>query len=253
MGHMTQLTMGANMALPMHALRATLSWRSGPGVPDVDASALLLDEGGNVVSDADFVFYNQPVHASGAVRLVGKTTATQAADPIDVDLPIVPALYRRIVLAASCDGGVFGQVPELTLAVTDGATGEQLAVFAMHADAETAFVTAELYRHEAGWKLRAVGQGYASGLEGLATDFGITVGRPSTPPPADPPPAPAPPAPAPFAPPAPPIAPPPAPAAPTPPPPAPPAPAPLGAPATQRRERDVVDTSGSLLDLDTPL
>ncbi len=183
---MTQLTMGANMPLPAHAVRATLSWRGGPGVPDVDASALLLGESGDVAADTDFVFYNQPVHPSGAVRLAGKTAVPQAADPIDVDLDAVPAGCGRIVLAASCDGGVFGQVPDLTLTVTDSSTGGRVAVFAMHADAETAFVTAELYRHGDGWKLRAVGQGYATGLEGLAADFGITVGRPSTPVPAPP-------------------------------------------------------------------
>ncbi len=218
---MTQMTMGANMPLPGPAVRAALTWRAGPGVPDVDASALLLGADGDVGSDADFVFYNQPAHASGAVRLVGKTSAPQATDAVDVDLAAVPGTCQRIVLAASCDGGVFGQVPELTLTLLDPASGAPLAVFAMHADAETAFVTGEVYRHDGGWKFRAVGQGYASGLEGLAGDFGITVGRPSPPIPAPPPPA------------------------------QPPADAPAPAPA--RRERTYVDTAGSLLDLDTPL
>ncbi|WP_162252599.1 TerD family protein, partial [Streptomyces griseoruber] len=47
---------GSNTPVPTTALRVELGWRSGPGVPDADASALLL-VGGKVRSDADFVFY----------------------------------------------------------------------------------------------------------------------------------------------------------------------------------------------------
>jgi tellurium resistance protein TerD len=34
-------------------------------------------------------------------------------------------------------------------------------------------IFAEIYRHNGEWKFRAVGQGYASGLRGVASDFGI--------------------------------------------------------------------------------
>ena len=68
---MTQMSMGSNIAIPAAAVRATLWWTAGDGVPDVDASALLLEENGEVGSDSDFVFYNQPQHYSGAVRMGG--------------------------------------------------------------------------------------------------------------------------------------------------------------------------------------
>ncbi|GGT93314.1 hypothetical protein GCM10010272_42720 [Streptomyces lateritius] len=58
---------GANVPVGARAVRVELGRRSGTGVPDVDASALLLVSG-KVRSDADFVFCNQPTHASGAVR-----------------------------------------------------------------------------------------------------------------------------------------------------------------------------------------
>jgi stress response protein SCP2 len=186
---MTQMSKGANIALPATSIRATLRWQPGPGVPDVDASALLLQPTGKVASDADFVFYNQPVHASGAVRHGGKTPG---ADVIEADLAAVPAAVDRVVLAGSADGGTFGQVPGLELVVTSS-SGEELARFPMTAGTETAFVTGELYRRGSDWKLRAVGQGYASGLAGLATDFGISVDEPAaapTPPPPLPPPPP---------------------------------------------------------------
>jgi stress response protein SCP2 len=174
---MTQMSMGSNIALPAAAVRASLRWTAGPGIPDVDASALLLDEDGEVSSDSDFVFYNQPQHHSGSVRMPGKTPAPQASDQVDIDLTRVPPSTTRVVLAASSDGGTFGQVPELHMVLIDLTTGQPIASFPMRADAETAFVCAEIYRRGEEWKFRAIGQGYASGLAGLANDFGIDTGH----------------------------------------------------------------------------
>ena len=174
---MTQMSMGSNIPIPANAVRATLRWTAGAGVPDVDASALLLEQNGEVGTDADFVFYNQPEHFSGSVRLAGKTPAPQASDTIDIDLARVPADCQRIVLAASADGGTFGQVPGLELVLSDLATGQPIAHFPMQAGNETAFLSAEIYRRDGGWKFRAVGQGYDSGLAGLADDFGVDVGE----------------------------------------------------------------------------
>ncbi|MCM2422978.1 VWA domain-containing protein [Streptomyces sp. RKAG293] len=164
---------GANVPVAASAVRAVLTWGAGPGVPDVDASALLLTEAGRVRSDADFVFYNQPEHPMGAVRHVG--SAASGEDVIDVDLGRIEPGIGRVLLGASADGGTFGQVPGLRLRLLDLATDAELARFDMTATTETAFLGGELYRRGDGWKFRAVGQGYASGLAGLARDFGISV------------------------------------------------------------------------------
>ncbi|MFF9585519.1 TerD family protein [Streptomyces achromogenes] len=199
---------GSNTQVPTTALRVELGWRSGPGVPDADASALLLASG-KVRSDADFVFYNQPAHASGAVRHEGKRTAGgRVTDTLLADLARVEGDIERIVLAASADGGTFGQLPDLCIEVTDAASGQVVARFDNPgATVERAFVLGEFYRRQGGWKFRAVGQGYDSGLEGLATDFGITVDEPqhaaapAAPAPLAPPPPPTPPTAAPSPPP----------------------------------------------------
>ncbi|MEV0097248.1 TerD family protein [Streptomyces sp. NPDC050738] len=203
MGASMTMLKGANVPVPAQAVRIELGWRSGPGVPDVDASALLLVSG-KVRSDADFVFYNQPAHASGAVRHEGKQPAGDGvSDTLAVDLARVEPAIERIVLAASADGGTFGQVPGLYIRVLDAGSGAELARFdSQDASVETAFVLGELYRRQGAWKFRAVGQGYSSGLGGLATDFGISVEEPQPPvqaaPPLQPaqmpPPPPAPPA-----------------------------------------------------------
>ncbi|MGA5057430.1 TerD family protein [Streptomyces pseudogriseolus] len=205
---------GSNTPVPATALRVDVGWRSGPGVPDADASALLL-AGGKVRSDADFVFYNQPSHSSGAVRHEGKRQdGGRVTDTLLVDLTRVEPGIETVILAASSDGGTFGQVPDLSIEVKDAASGAVAARFdSTGATTETAFVLGEFYRRQGAWKFRAVGQGYSSGLEGLATDYGITVDEPQhAAPPAAPAAPVAPPAPpaapaAPVAPPAPPVAP----------------------------------------------
>lgn len=170
---------GSNTPVPTTALRVELGWRSGPGVPDADASALLL-VGRKVRSDSDFVFYNQPTHASGAVRHEGKSDGGgRITDTLLVDLARVEASIETVVLAASADGGTFGQVPDLYIEVRDAGSNAVIARFdSPGASLETAFVLGEFYRRQGAWKFRAVGQGYSSGLEGLATDFGITVDEP---------------------------------------------------------------------------
>ncbi|WSK01723.1 TerD domain-containing protein [Streptomyces sp. NBC_01320] len=173
---------GANVPVAAQAVRVELGWRTAPGAPDVDASALLLVSG-KVRSDADFVFYNQPVHGSGAVRHEGKRNAAgSATDSLAVDLARVEPVIERIVLAASADGGSFGQVEALYVRIMDMSNGSEIARFdSADATVETAFILGELYRRQGAWKFRAVGQGYSSGLEGLATDFGISVDEPQQP------------------------------------------------------------------------
>ncbi len=173
------MSKGSNAPVPTTALRVELGWRAGTGVPDADASALLL-VAGKVRSDADFVFYNQPAHSSGAVRHEGKRDAGgRVTDSLLVDLARVEPAIETVVLAASTDGGSFGRVPDLYIEVRDAAQGTVVARFdSAGATVETAFVLGEFYRRQGAWKFRAVGQGYDSGLEGLATDFGITVDEP---------------------------------------------------------------------------
>ncbi|MEU9133271.1 TerD family protein [Kitasatospora sp. NPDC048540] len=177
-----EMAKGANIPLTAAAVRAVLRWTDSPGTPDVDASALLLGAGGKVRSDADFVFYNQPRHPSGLVRHLpkqGSDSGSEVWDAIEVDLAKLPAEVDRVVLAGSAEGGSFRAVPGLRVLLHDAAAPEgadPLARFAVTDTGEvTALVAAELYRRDGGWKFRAVGQGYTSGLGGLATDYGIAV------------------------------------------------------------------------------
>ncbi|MGK5733928.1 TerD family protein [Streptomyces sp. URMC 124] len=155
----------------------SLSWSSATGDGDADVSVLLLGTGGKVRDDADFFFYNNPAAADGSVQLLGKTpTGDGSEDRISLDLTAVPPDVERIVVAASRYGGAcFGDLDDLRVTLADR-TGEILLGFSAEgAGAERAFIFGELYRRGGEWKFRAVGQGYRSGLAGLATDFGIEV------------------------------------------------------------------------------
>ncbi|MEU6327045.1 TerD family protein [Streptomyces sp. NPDC047049] len=171
---------GSNVPLDATAVRAVLRWTPGAGVPDVDASALLVGPEGRVNSDEDFVFYNQPRHPSGLVRHLPKTRLAESlTDTIEADLSALDASVDRVVLAASSDGGAFAGVTDLRVVLYDAAQsdGEPIAVFDVVPETgeETALICGELYRRADSWKFRALGQGYESGLVGLATEFGISV------------------------------------------------------------------------------
>jgi stress response protein SCP2 len=171
---------GSNVPLNATAVRAVLRWTPGQGVPDVDASALLLGPEGRVRSDEDFVFYNQPRHPSGKVwRLGKKRVAEGLTDTIQTDLSGVEAAVGQILLVASADDVPFEHVRSLRILLYDAtvADGEPLAYFDIKPETgeETALICGELYRRGGGWKFRALGEGYSNGLQGLATDFGISV------------------------------------------------------------------------------
>ncbi|MGW0858122.1 TerD family protein [Streptomyces sp. NPDC002690] len=179
---MRTMVKGANIGLSVlsediGSVVVSLGWSSATGEGDADVSVLLLDENGKVRDDTDFCFYNTPVAGDGSVQLLGKTpSAGGDEDRISFDLDAVPAAVDRLVIAASRYGGArFGELDGLRLTLADSA-GEGLLSFAVEEAGEvSALVFGELYRRAGEWKFRAVGQGYASGLAGLATDFGVDI------------------------------------------------------------------------------
>ena len=172
------------MAAPgLTAVLVGLGWdvRTTTGTDhDLDASALLLDDTGKVASDRHFVFYNNLTSPDGSVEHTGDNLTGE----VDLDglVVAVPAGITRIAFPVSIHdadnrGQSFGQVRNAFIRVVNQADGVELARYDLSEDAatETAMVFGELYRNGAEWKFRAVGQGYASGLAGIAADFGVNV------------------------------------------------------------------------------
>ncbi|MFC5906325.1 TerD family protein [Streptacidiphilus monticola] len=173
---------GSNTTLPANvaAVRAVLCWQVLPGTPEVDVSALLLSSQGRVRKDTDFVFFNQPRHPSGRVRHRAKSRRGDLlTDTVDIDLDQLPGWVDRVVVAGSVEGADFATVSGLHILLYDIASGPDAQPLARFDITDGAGVSAllcgELYRRGEAWKFRAIGQGYASGLVGLATDFGVTI------------------------------------------------------------------------------
>ncbi|MFI2350319.1 TerD family protein [Streptomyces sp. NPDC019443] len=179
---MLEMPKGSNVGLTTlsddtGSVIVSLRWSSAAGDGDADVSVLLLDANGKVRSDDDFFFYNNPAAADGSVQLLGKTpTDNGSEDRISLDLTAVPPNVERIVVAASQYGGsCFGELDDLRVTLADR-SGEALLGFSIaDAGVESAFIFGELYRRGEEWKFRAIGQGYETGLAGLATDFGIDI------------------------------------------------------------------------------
>ncbi len=194
---MTAMTPGSN--IPLSPARVTVEVAAPVRL---DVSGLMLTADGKVRSDDDFIFYNQPAGPGVTYRSGGGA----APDAITVDTAAVPPAIEKIVVTASPDAaGQTFQGIEPTATVRDAADGSVLATFTPPSlGSETALVVVEIYRRNGTWKARAVGQGYADGLAGIATDFGVSVEEPAPaqaapvapPAPAVPPTTPPPPAPA---------------------------------------------------------
>ncbi|MGW7757783.1 CAP domain-containing protein [Streptomyces violaceusniger] len=165
---MGELVPGGNQALPDGALTIRVP---GP----FDLSALITGEDGKVASDGDFVFFNQPT-APGA-RLDNDTVTLRPRG-------LRPGAARVTLVISPADPGTpLGRLPAPVLSVLDE-RGAPLARFAPpRPSAETVLLLAEIYRRGGGWKVRAIGQGYADGLAGVARDFGVDVADDGAPPP----------------------------------------------------------------------
>ncbi|MFE4869748.1 TerD family protein [Streptomyces sp. NPDC056682] len=185
---MTEMTPGSNLPLPTGRVTVDVA-----APVRLDVSGLLLTADGKVRSDDDFIFYNQPQGPGVTHRSGGGT----APDAIVVDTSAVPPGIEKIVVTASPDAaGQTFQGIEPTATLRNADDGSAIASFTPpRLGAETALVVMEIYLRGGAWKARAVGQGYANGLAGIATDFGVSVEEPAAPsaapampsaPPADP-------------------------------------------------------------------
>jgi len=152
---------------------------------DLDASALLVAATGKVRSDADFVFYNQPADAVNSVVYQGdnRTGAGDGDDEqIVVDLQTIPSDVDKVsftvsIYDADARGQAFGQVRNAYIRLVNDETQNEVVRYDLSEDysSETALIFAEIYRYNGEWKFRAVGQGYNTGLAGIARDFGVSL------------------------------------------------------------------------------
>ncbi|CAM5391227.1 MULTISPECIES: TerD family protein [Streptomyces] len=188
------LSKGQNVVLnqdgtPLADVTVGLGWDARPAGGadfDLDASAVVCGPDQRVLSDAHFVFYNNLTSPDGAVRHTGDNLTGEGDgddEQILVDLDRLGEQTGQVVFTVSIHdaearGQNFGQVEDAYIRVVDNLTGREMCRYELSYDAagETAMVFGALYRRGGEWKFRAIGQGYATGLAGIATDYGVNVG-----------------------------------------------------------------------------
>lgn len=186
------LTKGGNVNLSkeepgLSKILIGLGWdaRSTDGIDfDLDASAFLLGAGDKVRSDKDFVFYNSLRSVEGSVEHTGDNKTGQGDgddEAVKVDLTTVPSEVQKVAIAVTIhDGEVrsqnFGMVQNAFIRVVNSVSGREIARYDLTEDysVETALIFGEVYRQNADWKFRAVGQGYKGGLGPLARNYGVS-------------------------------------------------------------------------------
>ena len=187
------LSKGGNVSLSkeapgLKAILIGLGWdarATDGGDFDLDASAFLLKEDGKVRSDSDFIFYNNLKSADGSVEHTGDNLTGEGEgddEAIKVSLDKVPQDVQRISVTVTIHDAEsrrqnFGMVSNAFIRVVNQADNKEIARFDLSEDmsTETAMIFGDLYRHNNEWKFKAVGQGFAGGLQPLAKNFGVNV------------------------------------------------------------------------------
>ena len=188
------LSKGGNVSLTKAAPNLTavtvgLGWdvRTTTGSDfDLDASALLTNAEGKVAVDGNFIFFHNLKSPDGPVEHTGDNLTGEGEgddEAIKVNRATVPADVEKIVFPVSIYEAEsrqqsFGQVRNAFIRVVNQADSSEITRYDLSEDAstETAMIFGELYRNSGEWKFRAVGQGYSTGLSGIARDFGVNVG-----------------------------------------------------------------------------
>lgn len=152
---------------------------------DLDASAFLCGANGKVTSDAEFVFYGNLKHKSGAVEHMGDNLTGEGDgddEQIKVDLSKIPANVEKVAFTVTIYEAEerrqnFGQVSNAYIRIVDETTGEELIHYDLGEDfsIETAVVVGELYKHGTEWKFNAIGSGFHGGLAAICKNYGVNV------------------------------------------------------------------------------
>jgi len=187
------LTKGGNVSLSKEAPGLTkilvgLGWdaRSTDGADfDLDASAIMLNDADKAVSDQHFIFFNNLKSPDGSVEHTGDNLTGEGEgddEALKINLGGVPPEVLKVVFPVSiyeaeARSQNFGQVRNAFIRIVNDSNATEIARYDLSEDAstETAMVFGEVYRAGADWKFRAVGQGWTTGLAGIAKDYGVSV------------------------------------------------------------------------------
>jgi tellurium resistance protein TerD len=168
---------GQNMSLPAGVpLIIRFDALKLPPNYEVDSCAFALNRYGKVRSDADFVFFNQPIFCAGVLE------KQSSGHEFFVNPQLLPPDISQVVFSLTIYEGLskkqsFAALSECQGNVIDSVSGGRIAEFVLNTQgrSEIALLFFALYLNKGQWKLRALGDGFNGGLDALATHFGVNV------------------------------------------------------------------------------
>lgn len=158
---MNTMQAGANIAVNQSGtIEIIISWL--PLNTSVDVAAFALNEQNKVRSDSDFMYLNGDIDIQGEFM----SLSLNAGKPVfKINSNKIPSDINKIQFVLASDNGL-SNIQKMAIEVKD------VASFIPENSTLNSLVLGELYFKNQQWKFRALGQGYAQGMEFLANQFG---------------------------------------------------------------------------------
>jgi tellurium resistance protein TerD len=179
---------GANVSLTreipdLKGLVVGVRWNAGSETALADnmtLATILCGSDGRALSDQHFVFFNQLSSPDLSVQQLEQALGGDQ-EQVEIDLRAVPAQVARIVLVVYVNDGpaqrrTLGQLRSCVVRVLNLDGNAELVrseELVNTLQAETGLALGEVYRNQGEWKFKVLGQGYATGIAGIASDYGI--------------------------------------------------------------------------------
>lgn len=158
-----------------------LGWNPNEGTGfdfDLDASAFMLGENGQIPQQEFFVFYGNQKAPDSSVESTGDDLIGGEGETLKVDLTKVSSQIKEIIFTATIYKAEerrqnFGQVRNSYIRIYDAKTNTEIARYDLDEDfsVETAVEFGRLYRHNGEWKFEAIGNGNKGGLQALVNKY----------------------------------------------------------------------------------
>lgn len=182
---MINLEKGQRVNVELQKFTIGLGWdtnSSSTGVDfDLDASAFILGENKKLLSDENFVFYNNLKSPDGAVEHIGDNLTGEGDgddESIRIDLSkISPNAYEVCIVVTIHKADErkqnFGQVHNSFIRIYNTETNEEIMKYELEEDfsIETAVEFGRLYRRNGQWKFEAIGVGMKGGLQDYVNKY----------------------------------------------------------------------------------
>jgi tellurium resistance protein TerD len=150
---------------------------------DLDASAFLVQENGKVRGESDVIYYRNLHAKDGSVIHAGDNLTGDGEgddEQIKVDLSKIASEITKIpftvtIYQAEQRGQSFGRVNSAYIRLVNADTNEEVARYNLGdgVPSETGAIFGEMVRENGDWQFKAIGQGFAGGLNEAAARYGL--------------------------------------------------------------------------------